>query len=87
MDAKNQKPRIPSVELRKAGTLLLRLSIIALVLSIVGTLFEWFHWTFIVAAVFGIFVANISETILNAFADMSEKIDRLADDNKRESGE
>lgn len=87
MAEKISKTRIPSVELRKAGVLLLRLSMIAVVLSIVGTLLEWLHWTFIVAAVFGIFVANISETILNAFADMSEKIDCLADGNKELPGE
>lgn len=86
MDDKVVKPRVPSAELRKVAVVVLRISVLSLVLTIVGVFLDWFHWSWIVMAVFTVVGAYAAEVILNALADMSEKIDLLVGKQEGSAG-
>lgn len=87
MDNKVVKPRVPSEELRKVAVVVLRVSVLSLVLTIVGVFLDWFHWSWIVMGVFTVIGAYVAEIILNALADMSEKIDLLVGKQRDSAGE
>lgn len=79
MEEKNSNQRKTAAELRKIAISLVRGSMLVLVVTILGWYLDWLHWSWIVAAAFSVIGAYFSDVILNALADISEKVDRLVE--------